>query len=80
MKRHCGRPIGGRGEGYAKSGQMRTRGEGGGEKWYFCADVLYGWPLIQCSKVIIYSLYLDSINSIHSRESASSRIGLKSNR
>ena len=23
---------------------MRTRGEGGGKKWYFCADVLYGWP------------------------------------
>ena len=29
MKRHCGRPIGGRGEGYAKSGQMRTRGREG---------------------------------------------------
>ena len=20
------------------------QGEGGGKKWYFCADVLYGWP------------------------------------
>ena len=22
------------------------KGEGGGKKWYFCADVLYGWPLL----------------------------------
>ena len=43
MKRHCGRPIGGRGEGMPKVDKC-GQGEGGGKKWYFCADVLYGWP------------------------------------
>ena len=57
MKRHCGRLIGGRGEGYAKSGQMRTRGEGGGKKWYF----LCGRPLWMAP----YSLLSDFISGVN---------------
>ena len=69
MKRHCGRPIGGRGEGYAKSGQMRTRGREGVKMVLLCGRPLWMAPCHQCHdgdlNSVFYSQSLKLVFSFH---------------